>query len=131
MDVIQVCETPQSQGGQAVDDILRSSVAQVKARVRSQQWYLQEDLSLSRLAEYLQLTPHKLSQMLNEVLDVKFYDFINDLRLEHAADLLREKPDLSITAVYFNSGFTTKSTFYTSFKKRFDCTPCQYRKLNT
>lgn len=90
--------------------------------------FLQEDLSLNKLADWVNSTPHKLSITLNSVFGQTFYEFVNDFRIRHAANKLIEDSNESITEIYFAAGFTTKSTFYSYFKKTYGCTPSQYRK---
>ncbi len=53
--------------------------------------------------------------------------FINSLRLSHAENLLLHT-DMDILTVSMESGFNSLSNFYTDFKKRFGCSPLQYRK---
>lgn len=96
--------------------------------LKESQLYLQDDLSLSSLATQLDTTTHKLSQAINEVFDQTFYEFINSFRVNYAANKLASSPEMSITDVYFEAGFTTKSTFYSHFKKSLGCTPSQYKK---
>jgi AraC-like DNA-binding protein len=93
--------------------------------------FLQEDLSLNKLADWVNSTPHKLSIALNTVFGQTFYELINDFRIKYAASQLIADGNASITEVYFAAGFTTKSTFYSYFKKTYGCTPSQYRKQQT
>ena len=100
----------------------------IESNTMNKKLFLQEDLSLSTLAEQLETTPHRLSEVLNHHFNKSFYEYVNDLRVQYAADLLVSDLKRSITDVYFSAGFTTKSTFYGHFKKAFDCTPSEYRK---
>ena len=97
-------------------------------RIKDEVLFLQADLSLSTLATQLNTTPHKLSDLLNTVFNCSFYELINDLRVQYAAQKLLDDRTRSITDVFFEAGFTTKSTFYSYFKKTFGCTPTEYRK---
>lgn len=100
-------------------------------RIKKEKLYLQHNLSLSSLADQLEISPHNLTELLNKVLDKSFYEFINDLRIEYAAKALLVDEERSITEVYYESGFTTKSTFYSRFKKAYGLTPTQYRQSKT
>ena len=102
-----------------------------KSKLENDELFLQDDLSLSSLAFQLDTTTHKLSLAINALFKITFYEFINDFRVKYAALELVDKPKMSITDVYFSAGFTTKSTFYSYFKKSYGCTPSQYRKNNT
>jgi len=97
-------------------------------KLNSGQLYLREDLSLLMLANHLQVSTHKLSAVINLVFKQSFYEYINDFRVKYAAQQLLKQPNRSITEIFYEAGFTTKSTFYSYFKKVFACTPSQYRK---
>lgn len=99
-----------------------------KEVLQDRQLFLQDDLSLSSLASQLETTTHKLSKAINEEFQQTFYEFVNSYRVIYAADKLISNPSTSITDIYFEAGFTTKSTFYSHFKKSTGCTPSQYRK---
>ncbi|TBR45043.1 AraC family transcriptional regulator [Marinomonas agarivorans] len=99
----------------------------LREKIVSEKLYLEINLSLAALAEYLGVTPHKLSEVINKEFKQSFYNFINDLRSHHAAKELKNNPQKPIAAVQYDSGFASKSTFYTYFKKHYGCTPKQYR----
>ncbi|TBR43856.1 AraC family transcriptional regulator [Marinomonas agarivorans] len=109
-------------------DELSSLGVLLKNRIVTERLFLEADLSLALLAKKLDITSHKLSQVINTEFKQNFYLFINELRSQYAAEELSNKPEKSIVAVQFDAGFTTKSTFYSHFKKRHGCTPTQYRK---
>ena len=116
------------QSDEAHSEELTAIGAMVSGRVGEEQLFLQDDLSLAILAGHVGQTTHKVSEAINTVFGRSFYEFINDFRVKYAAEKLISQPELSITEIYFEAGFTTKSTFYGYFKKTFNCTPTEYRK---
>jgi len=52
-------------------------------------------------------------------------DFIRDLRLQKAAEMIRQKAD-TITQIGYAVGFNDQSYFSKSFKKEFGETPTEY-----
>lgn len=100
----------------------------MRAQVIQHGYHLKNDLTLPNLAVALNMTPNKLSMSINSGLGITFYEFINDLRIATAAELLIKHPEKSITDVFFEAGFTAKSTFYSHFKKVHGMTPTQYRQ---
>ena len=92
--------------------------------------YLDEELSINTLAEDIEVSPHHLSQAINEQTGRNFFDFVNSYRIEEFIRLLRKpENDLSpILDLAFEAGFNTKSTFNKFFKQQIHLTPSQYRK---
>jgi AraC-like DNA-binding protein len=92
--------------------------------------YRDETLSLQSLAEKCSISPHCLSQIINEHLKKSFPDLINGYRVEEAKTLLgdRGRVNRKVLAIAFEVGFNTKSGFNKVFKKYTNMTPTQYRK---
>ncbi len=93
--------------------------------------YLDPNLKMSDLAQSINCTSIKLSQLLNQYEKQNYYDFINKYRLE---EFKRRVTDpaysrYTITALSEQCGFK-KSTFFTTFKKIEGITPNEYlRKI--
>ncbi len=92
--------------------------------------YLDGELKLSDIAETLGISNNTLSQVINEKLQKNFYDFINDYRIATAQKLLLNprKSHLTLLAIAFESGFNSKSSFNSVFKKQCQATPSEFRK---
>jgi len=94
--------------------------------------YLDGDLTLQKLAKAVAISPHHLSQTINEQLNQSFLDFINAYRIEEAKRMLVDpaKKHYSILAISEEVGFNSKSAFNTAFKKHVNMTPSEFRKVN-
>jgi len=94
-----------------------------------EQPYLDHDLSLSKLANQLQVSTNHLSQAINTEFHCNFYQFINNLRISFAKRLIvsNEEPDLKALTLSLESGFKSTSTFYTAFKKITGMTPKEFK----
>lgn len=95
--------------------------------------YLQNDLSLSKLADLMQITPHQLSYLLNSGFNENFFLFVNKYRVEEAKKLLvNSKYDyLSVIGIGFEAGFNSKTAFNTVFKKITGTTPSSFKKMSS
>lgn len=95
--------------------------------------FLEPSLSLDDLASMLELSTRELSILINHHLNKHFFDFINDYRINEAAELLRSSSDkkLTILEILYEVGFNSKSSFNTAFKKKTGFTPTEYRKEYT
>jgi AraC-like DNA-binding protein len=87
------------------------------------------DLSLQKLAQGLSISPHHLSQIINERLGQTFSDFINSYRVEEAKRRLLDPAfkHLSLLGIAIDVGFNSKSSFNSVFKKHTNMTPSEFR----
>ncbi|WP_198991173.1 helix-turn-helix domain-containing protein [Siccationidurans sp. BT559] len=96
--------------------------------LQAEKVYLEADLSLPALAERAGLSTHELSYVLNEGFRVNFFQFINAYRVAEAQRLLAsaQHQHLSMVGIAFEAGFSSKTTFNTTFKKVTGLTPSQF-----
>ncbi len=87
--------------------------------------YLRPDLKIAELAEALGMPSHHLSQILSEAIGLHFNDFVNRYRIEEAMRRLSDERyrHLSLEALGFDCGFSSKTTFNRVFKKLTGNTP--------
>jgi AraC-like DNA-binding protein len=95
-----------------------------------EQPYLQSNLTLPDLAKLVPTTPNYLSQVINEQLQMNFFDFINSYRIETAKDLIINPLPHTRTVldIAMESAFNSKSAFYTAFKKQMGITPAEFKR---
>jgi len=94
----------------------------------AEQYFLDADLSMQSLAERVKISPHHLSQILNEKLEKSFYDYVNEQRVEYARELLLKEPRRPMIDVALESGYNSKNSFYNAFKRHTGTTPSEYRR---
>jgi len=85
--------------------------------LQSEKIYRESELNLKGLADRVGLTPHQLSQYLNERMGADFRSFINAYRVAEAKELLTLDPDRNILSICYEVGFGSKSAFNAVFKK--------------
>jgi len=102
----------------------------IDSLMRSQQTYLNPDLTLDMLAEQLAMPAKDLSMIINRHYQINFYEFVNGYRIEAAQRCLQDpaNKDKTITDIYLEVGFNSKSVFNAFFKKIVGRTPSEYRK---
>ncbi len=90
-------------------------------------YYLESDLSLEKLAGYLNISKHYLSQLINEALQLNFFEYINSLRIAEAKLLLDTNKDLTIIEIAYRVGYNNKVSFNKAFKNIVGITPTEYK----
>ncbi|WP_405450003.1 AraC family transcriptional regulator [Paenibacillus sp. HJGM_3] len=86
-------------------------------------------LTLENIADYLVLSVSYVRLVFKETYLITLSDFIHQERLEQAKKLLTST-DWPVLDIAERSGFQSKTTFFTSFKKYTGLTPIQYREQN-
>ncbi|MEW8693094.1 MAG: helix-turn-helix domain-containing protein [Candidatus Thiodiazotropha endolucinida] len=104
-------------------------LSELKSHMVKKKTYLDNTLTLPQLSRQLDIPHHYLSQVINERLNQNFFDFINRYRVEEAKQQLihPEQAGKNILAIALDSGFNSKSAFYTAFKKHAGMTPTQFK----
>ena len=81
--------------------------------------YLQPELNLQELAQYLQTNPALLSAAINQVFGKNFNEYINGLRIDEFVRKYNADSNHRFTLLShaMDSGFNSKATFNRAFKK--------------
>ena len=97
--------------------------------MNANRYYQDPELSLSSLAEKLELGPHELSRIINTVLKKSFNDFINEYRVAEVAQKMQEPAydHLTLLGIAYESGFNSQRTFNRVFKEMTGKTPVEYK----
>lgn len=88
--------------------------------MKNEKPYLDEELSLNKLASGIGMTDKKLSALLNQQIQISFYNFINSYRIDEFKKLVAspEYTDYTIEGIAYDCGFKSKASFYRLFKKK-------------
>ena len=99
---------------------------------KSEKVYLENDLSLPKLAKRLDASCNETSFIINELYQDNFYNYINKYRIEEAKTLLVSDKynQLNVLGIAYESGFNSKTTFNTTFKKHTGMSPTEFVKVN-
>lgn len=104
---------------------------QIESLMKTDEPYLEPELSLEKLAILCKLKPHELSILINSKTGSHFFDYINGYRIKKAKELLINDENKTILEILYEVGFNSKSSFNSSFKKIVHLTPTEFRKLNS
>ena len=89
-----------------------------------------EHISLKSIAKELSVTPKYLGVVFKEHTGMFFNDYLNNLRLKYACNLLIVS-DLSVKEIAFASGYASVEYFLDVFKRNTGMTPTAYRNIKT
>lgn len=95
--------------------------------------FLNENLSdpsllIADVAKKNCMTPKTLERLFRKNTGLAPGAYLASLRLERAAELLRNNPELSVTEVAFHCGFSDSAYFSRAFRKKYAASPREYRK---
>ncbi|WP_435416330.1 helix-turn-helix domain-containing protein [Polaribacter aestuariivivens] len=98
--------------------------------IKTEQPYLDEDLTLGKLAEQLSTTDKKLSTMLNQYLNTTFYDLINKYRVEAVKVKINldNYKNYNLFGIASECGFKSRTSFNRIFKKETGLSPSDFKK---
>ena len=88
-----------------------------------------EEITLDSIAEKLHLSKYYISHMINRKLNQNFNEYINNLRIAEACNLLRET-NIKIADISEDVGFGTIRSFNRAFKQITGISPAVYREKN-
>jgi AraC-like DNA-binding protein len=86
----------------------------------------QTGFSLNDLAQAANLSPYHFSRVFKAEVGKTPMEYLVDLKIKHAKELLQKCKDMSITEICFESGFNNLSHFSRTFYKKVGVTPTTY-----
>ena len=96
-----------------------------KVKARIEEKMSDPDFSVENLAKDIAMSRSQLHRKLKSLVDVSATDFIWDIRLQKAAELLREK-ELNVTQVSYEIGISSLSYFSKAFKAKYGVNPSEF-----
>jgi DNA-binding LacI/PurR family transcriptional regulator len=95
--------------------------------VRHMQENFRRDISAREVASMVGLEQHYFSHQFSHVLGRRFIDYLHELRLQYAAQLLATT-DHTVQHIAHDAGFGSENHFYALFKRAYHVSPHAYRK---
>ncbi|PCE63115.1 helix-turn-helix domain-containing protein [Sediminicola luteus] len=113
-----------------VDVYIQENLQKLLAFMQDEEPFLDSSLTLQKLAKKLEMPKRDISELINLNMNQHFFDFVNQYRIHKAQKILAnsKEDNLTIQQIMYDVGFNSKSSFYTTFKKKTGMTPSEYRK---
>jgi AraC-like DNA-binding protein len=96
---------------------------------KTKKCYLDQSCDLTSMANLLEISPVKLSSNVKQFYGISFVELINRLRIHYFLSSAKDFDTFTFETCIINSGFKSRSTFYTSFKKYVGINPSAYMKV--
>lgn len=129
-EIIQLSEKKKYKSSGLNENLIESYTEKIIDYMEKEQCYMDSNLSLPLLAQKLNIPKQYISEILNLHLKTNFQDFVNGYRVDAFIEKLNNPKfsNLTLVALASEVGFSSKSNFYTSFKKIKGLTPSEYKK---
>ena len=108
---------------------LQEIAISLKKVMAEKKLYKNQDISIDLLAKEMNTKPYLISRCLNEIMDKKFNDYINEFRVLEVKQLLNETENNKYTllSLAMEAGFNSKSSFNRAVKKQLGILPNQLK----
>ncbi|CAA9194925.1 AraC family transcriptional regulator [Flavobacterium collinsii] len=90
----------------------------------------QKNINLDEIASIANMTKNAFCRYFKVRTNKSFFQFLIEVRIEHASKLLANNSELSVLEIAELCGFNNISNFNRKFKELKQSSPLQYRKLN-
>lgn len=91
-------------------------IAKLEKAVVENELYKNPDIKIADVANYMKISSHQLSQLLNDNMQKSFATFINEYRIREACHKIISEPHIKIEEIGYDVGFNSKSTFLLRLK---------------
>ncbi len=130
-DRIEIRKIKQEESTTSIKKLNPEKFEEIIALIESEKLFLNPKFSLNDLSKETGLSKSYLSQIINSNSKNNFNDIINIMRVENVKKMLKDKRfnNYTISSIGLESGFSTRSSFFSVFNKITRTTPNKYKKL--
>ena len=112
----------------AAEDAFAELMDRINQQMEDGRLFLKKGLSKDDLARAVHSNSRYISDCINRKGGCSFIDYVNGYRIRYAQHLLYENPDMRLSEISEESGFSSEVTFYRNFKARTGQTPNEWLK---
>lgn len=111
-------------------DLILQYTSRLDSYMEMHQPFLIKGLNIIALSRLLNMPNHHLSYLLNHHYHKRFTDFINDYRVEFIKKRFQQAnwKEYTFEGLAIEAGFSSRSNFFTAFKKATHLSPSEYLK---
>lgn len=129
-EIIEEKKTQKYEKSGLTDETAKDIHDVLSQKMEEEKFFVNPELTLVELAQFIDVHPNNLSQVINTYEEKNFYDYINSKRIEMFKEIVEspESKKYTILSLAFDCGFNSKSSFNKYFKKETNLTPSEYIK---
>ncbi len=115
------------------DGQLKAIHSELVQLMNQKKLFLTPELTLTMVAQELDIHPNTLSLVINSVEQKNFFDYINTLRIEDfkVRIAMPDNQKFTLLSIAYECGFNSKTSFNRNFKNLTGKSPSEYMKENT
>ena len=113
-------------GDPSAEDSFTELMNRITKQMKEGRLFLKKGLSKDDLARAVHSNSRYISDCINRKAGCSFIEYVNDYRIRYAQQLLYENPDMRLSEISEESGFSSEVTFYRNFKARTGQTPNEW-----
>ncbi len=126
-EVLKMYENKRYEHSSLSPSASQAILTSLREHMEEQQPYLDSSLRLQDLAKSLNLSNHYISQVINNLEEKNFADFVNEYRIREAKKLLTTTSH-KIIHIAYDCGFNNKASFNNAFKRFTGMSPSEFRE---
>jgi AraC-like DNA-binding protein len=114
------------------DSEIANYLQMLKNAMEKEQLYLDNELTVNKLANHLKINAKTVSAVLNQQLKKGFNEFVNEYRVAEVKKQLlsTDNQHLTLSGIAYEAGFNSQATFQRVFKNIVGMTPSEYLAQN-
>lgn len=89
--------------------------------------YLTPKMSRDLILKKTNVPKNKFAPLFRKYLGIKYTDYVNGLRLDHAVKQLEQHPEYTVETIAQECGIPKLQTFYRLFTVKYGMPPAEYR----
>lgn len=115
---------------QNTEENAHEDLAMIRHLLERKRVYLDKHITIEGFAEAAGISKNELSNILRERYNTRFTQLINKYRVKHAVAMLADKKNINLKVEYigWESGFSSRSTFYNTFAHYNGMPPTDFRQ---